>query len=318
MASVKKLFRSFLKLLLPVALFLILAGIGTSVWLAHVSSNPPHTQYLVTPEQYARLSTRGARITDESWSNTDNTAAKGWLLRGGENQPAVILLHGYGTNRSWVLNLGVKINEDTNFTVLMPEQRGHGENFEKETTTFGVCEADDLAAAVKYLRDLKTSGNTQLVGANIGVYGLEMGAYAAMSGAVSQPEIKTLVLDSVPMRADDLIGSVIKNRFPFAGSVTALMAQKGNRLYHTACSRADSLCKQVGGLSGRQILLLSGSDAPQWKDSTTELSQCLPKQNKVEIKTDLMRSGLTITTAKPEEADLYDQRIIDFFRQYLK
>lgn len=316
MASVKKLFRSFLKLILPVAIFLIVTGIGTSVWLAHVSSTPPHTQYLVTPEQYARLSTRGARITDESWSNSDNTGARGWLLKGGEKQPAVILLHRYGTDRSWVLNLGVKINEETNFTVLMPEQRGHGENFEKETTTFGVCEAGDLDAAIKYLRSLQ-SGSAPLVGENIGVYGIEMGAYAAMSGAAAHPEIKTVVLDSVPLSADALIGSVVRNRFPFAGSVTSLLAQRGNRLYHTACYTDASLCKQVEGMTGRQILLLAGSDAPQWKDSTTELSHCLSRQNKVESKLDLAQTGSNINTAKPEEADLYDQRIIDFFRQYL-
>jgi pimeloyl-ACP methyl ester carboxylesterase len=318
MASVKKLFRSFLKLILPVAIFLIVAGIGTSVWLAHVSSNPPHSQYLVTPEQYGRLSTRGARITDESWSNSDGTGAKGWLLRGGENLPAVILLHRYGTDRSWMLNLGVKINEQTNFTVLMPEQRGHGENFEKETTTFGVCEADDITAAVKFLRDVKSNSGTALIGESIGVYGLEMGAYAAMSGAASLPEVKTLVLDSVPMRTDDLIGSVVKNRFPFAGSVTGLLAARGNRLYHNACYREATLCQQVEGLNGRQILLLSGSDATQWRASTLELSQCLPKQNKVEAKLDLAQSGLGATNTKPEEADLYDQRVIDFFQQNLK
>ncbi|HEV7643438.1 MAG TPA: alpha/beta hydrolase [Pyrinomonadaceae bacterium] len=318
MASVKKLFRSFLKLILPVAIFLIVAGIGTSVWLAHVSSNPPHSQYLVTPEQYGRLSTRGARITDESWSNSDGTGAKGWLLRGGENLPAVILLHRYGTDRSWMLNLGVKINEQTNFTVLMPEQRGHGENFEKETTTFGVCEADDIASAVKFLRDVKSNSGIALIGQSIGVYGLEMGAYAAMSGAASMPEIKTLVLDSVPMKADDLISSVVKNRFPFAGSVTGLLAARGNRLYHNACYREASLCQQVEGLNGRQILLLSGSDATQWRASTLELSQCLPKQNKVEAKLDLAQSGLGAINTKPEEADLYDQRVIDFFQQNLK
>src|SRR5882757_272425 len=237
MASVKKLVRSVLKLILPVAIFLILAGVGTSIWLAHVSSKPPHSQYLVTPEQYGRLSTRGARITDESWSNNDNTSAKGWLLRGGDNQPAVVLLHRYGADRSWVLNLGVKINEETNFTVLMPEQRGHGENFEKETTTFGVCEADDLIAAIKFLRDQKAANGSPLVGQNIGVYGLEMGAYAGMSGAASQPDIKTLVLDSVPMRADDLVGSVVKARFPFAGAITAVLAARGNRSYHNSCYR---------------------------------------------------------------------------------
>jgi pimeloyl-ACP methyl ester carboxylesterase len=317
MASVKKLFRSVLKLVLPVAIFLILAGVGTSIWLAHVASNPPHAQYLVTPEQYGRLSTRGARITDESWSNSDNTAAKGWLLRGGDNQPAVILLHRYGADRSWVLNLGVKINEQTNFTVLMPEQRGHGDNFEKETSTFGVCEADDLEGDIRFLRDLKSGGGTALVGANIGVYGLEMGAYAAMSGATAQPEIKTLVLDSVPMRADDLVGSVIRNRFPFASIITSVLAARGNRLYHTACYRAASLCQQVEGLNGRQILLLSGNDASQWKASTLELSQCLPKQNKVEAKLDLAQSGLGTINTKPEDADLYDQRVIDFFQQNL-
>jgi pimeloyl-ACP methyl ester carboxylesterase len=314
MASVKKLFRSFLKLILPAVLVLVVAGIATSVWLAKVSSKPAQTQYLVTPEKYARLSTRGAKITDESWTNPDNTPAKGWLLRGGENKPAVVLLHRYGTDRSWVMNLGVKINEDTNFTVLMPEQRGHGENGgEGTSTTFGVCEATDLAAATKYLRDLK-NGNNALVGQNIGVYGIEMGAYAALAGADSIPEIKTIVLDSVPLTADDVVGAAVKSRFPFAGSITALLAQKGNKLYHTSCSQSDSLCKLSENLSGRKILLLSGADAPQWKESTAQLGACLPKQNKVEMNLDLALTGFNINTAKPEEADLYDQRIIDFFR----
>jgi pimeloyl-ACP methyl ester carboxylesterase len=318
MASFKKLFRSFLKLILPVVIFLIVVLIGTSVWLAYTASKPPHGQYLVTPEQYGRLSTRGARITDETWQNNDNSAAKGWLLKGGENQPAVVLLHGYGMNRSWVLNLGVKINENTNFTVLMPDLRAHSDNFEKENSTFGVCEADDLNAAIKYLRTLKSANNNNLVSPNVGVYGLEMGAYAALSGAVSQAEIKTLVLDSVPQSADAMIGSVISARFPFASAVTSLMAQRGNRLYHASCYQENSLCKQAEAMSGRDILLLASSDAPQWKESTTELSHCLPRQNKIESKLDLSLSGLGVTTAKPEEADLYDQRIIDFFQQHLR
>jgi hypothetical protein len=74
----------------------------------------------------------------------------------------------------------------------------------------------------------------------------------------------------------------------------------------------------VEGLNGRQILLLSGSDATQWRASTLELSQCLPKQNKVEAKLDLAQSGLGAINTKPEEADLYDQRVIDFFQQNLK
>lgn len=318
MASFRKLFRSVLKLILPIAVVLILAAVGTSVWLAHVSSKPPVSQYLVTPAQYGRLSTRGARITDEKWTYSDGTDAKAWLLRGGENQPAVILLHRYGTDRSWVLNLGVKINEQTNFTVLMPEQRGHGEDFEQHTTTFGVCETGDMASAIKFLRTLQSPGGNPLVGQSIGAYGLEMGAYTAMSGAAANPEIKTLVLDSVPLSADDVIGSVVSHRFPFAGAVTSVLATQGNRIYHNSCYQADGLCKQTEKLAGRQVLLLAGADAPRFKDTTRALSTCLPKQNKVESKLELALSGIGITTAAPEEADLYDQRIIDFFQQNLK
>ena len=70
--------------------------------------------------------------------------------------PAVILLHKFGADRSYELNLGVKLNESTNYTVLMPDLRGHGEGPMVETSTFGQHEADDTLAAVEYLRNLKT------------------------------------------------------------------------------------------------------------------------------------------------------------------
>ncbi len=119
MASAKRLIRSFYRLLLPTVVFVLLATIGASIWLVHNAANSPKSPYLVTPEKYGRLSTRGAQVTDESWNNRDGTSARGWLLRGAENAPAVILLHRYGADRSWVLDLGVKINEATNFTILI-------------------------------------------------------------------------------------------------------------------------------------------------------------------------------------------------------
>ncbi len=122
----------------------------SGVWLVHDSAGAPKSAYLVTPEAYGRLSTRGARVTDESWANRDSTTARGWLLRGSSNAPAVILLHRYGADRSWVLDLGMKINEATDFTVLMPDARGHGANPPIEKTSFGGCEADDLLAAMEF------------------------------------------------------------------------------------------------------------------------------------------------------------------------
>src|SRR5918999_1538162 len=120
--------RKLFTALLPTVLIVILAVVGVSVWLVRGATRPPRQAYLVTPEKFAQLSDRGLRATEERWSNRDGTEARGWLLRGAEGAPAVVLLHGYGADRSWLLNLGVKINETTNLTVLLPDLRSHGEN----------------------------------------------------------------------------------------------------------------------------------------------------------------------------------------------
>ena len=89
--------------------------------------------------------------------------------------PAVVLLHKYGADRSYVLDLGVKLNEATNFTVLMPDQRGHGLNPAVPYTTFGGCESGDAGAAIDFIRSLKSASQGNLAGKDIGIYGLEMG-----------------------------------------------------------------------------------------------------------------------------------------------
>jgi pimeloyl-ACP methyl ester carboxylesterase len=79
-------------------------------------------------------------------------------LRGAENAPAVVLLHRYGADRSHVLNLGVKLNEATNFTVLMPDARGHGE---KPAVKIFVRRLRNRRRArrIDFLRDLKSASN---------------------------------------------------------------------------------------------------------------------------------------------------------------
>ena len=149
MAKSIRLVKSLTRLLLPVIVLMVMAVAGASVWLVHETAHPVSAAYLVTPEVYGMLSARGAQVTDEKWVNKDGTSARGWLLRGSQDAPAVILLHKYGANRSHVLNLGVKLNEATNFTILMPDQRGHGQNPSVNYTSFGGFEADDTTAAIE-------------------------------------------------------------------------------------------------------------------------------------------------------------------------
>jgi len=108
MAKSIRLLKSFSRLLLPVAVLLVVAVSAASVWLVHEAAHPVSAAYLVTPEVYGMLSARGSQITDESWTNKDGTSARGWLLRGAQDAPAVILLHKYGANRSHVCNIRMR------------------------------------------------------------------------------------------------------------------------------------------------------------------------------------------------------------------
>ncbi|MDQ3322345.1 MAG: alpha/beta hydrolase [Acidobacteriota bacterium] len=318
MAKTIRLFKSFYRLLLPVAVLFLLAIAVASIGLIYKAAHPPTAKYLVAPEKYGRFSARGARVTEETWQNADGTQARGWLLRGAENAPAVLLLHRYGADRSYNLNLGVKLNEATNFTILMPDQRGHGENPPVKYSSFGGCETNDAIAAVDFLRSLKSDNQTNLVGRNIGIYGVDMGAMAAITTAAREEDIRAIALDSVPADADALLASSIDRSFPFASSLTTKFAEFGTRFYFfDGCYRRDSLCYTAKSVANRDVLLLAGSDAPAFQTSTEKLSRCFPQSTKVDAKTDLNPSGYSITNASLEQSEAYDQRVIAFFKQSL-
>jgi len=318
MAKSVRLFKSVSRLLLPVFVLLALGISVASVWLVHETAHPVAAAYLVTPQVYGMLSARGAQVTEETWTNKDGTAARGWLLRGAQDAPAVILLHKYGANRSYVLNLGVKLNEATNFTILMPDQRGHGQDPAVKYTSFGGCEADDTLAAIAFLRGLKTPEQFPLTGKEVGIYGLEMGSFAAIAAATSDDSVKALALDSVPQSADSMLASTVEKRYPFGSVVTAKFAQLGTRPYFfEGCFRRETSCDMAKALTGRKVLLLGGLDEPEFQESTSKLSKCFTSNSSVESKTDLSPSGFSIINASIELSESYDQRVIDFFRQSL-
>ncbi len=318
MAKSTRLVKSFYRLLFPVVLLIILAVGAASVWFAHESSHPGNAAYLVTPDKYGQLSARGAQVTEETWSNRDGTQSRGWLLRGADNSPAVILLHKYGADRSHVLNLGVKLNEATNFTVLMPDQRGHGQNPAVPYTSFGGCESADTNSAIEFLRAQKAASQATLVGNEIGIYGLEMGSLAALSAASKDEAVKAVVLDSVPQDSDSLVASVIDKRFPFVSSVTSKLGQLGAYPYfYEGCYSRTPVCDTAKSMNNRKAMLLAGLDAPDFQESTSKLEKCFPTSTQAEAFTTLSPSGFSMINASMQQSEAYDQRVIDFFRQSL-
>jgi pimeloyl-ACP methyl ester carboxylesterase len=295
-----------------------LAIVGLTVWLVYGATRPPQRAYLVTPEKFAHLSDRGLKSTEETWTNRDGTQARGWLVRGAEGSPAILLLHGYGADRSWLLNLGVKLNETTNMTVLLPDMRGHGPNPPVASSGFGTVEADDTLAALEFLRGLKTPQGRALVGEPAGIYGVEMGAYAALAAARREKGVRAVALDSEPDDPDQILGSVVNGHTGIDSGALRMLARLGTRLYFAGHYKNESACTIAESLGDRQVLLLSGDDAGALKVSTETLARCFPSRSNVEAHTDLPLTGIKLASATPEQDEAYDRRVIEFFDRALR
>src|SRR6185436_5177977 len=252
--------KRLVKSLLPIALVIVLAIIGALSFIVYCVSRPTKRPYVVTPESFSRISGRALKVTDESWTTVDGREARGWLLKGAEGAPAVVLLHRYGGDRSWLFNLGVKINEATHFTILWPDLRGHGENPTVSWTSLGARDGDDLVASLNYLRGLKSESQKKLVGESFGGYGVELGAYSALRATRTEPQIKVLVLDSVSRSPNELLGSAVSNCVGLDYGIVQSFSRLGMRMYMLGTFDNADACDYARTIGDRRVLLLSGAE----------------------------------------------------------
>lgn len=320
MATRRRFGKKLSKLLLPILLTLAVALLIAVIFIVYGITRPLRRSHLITPEKYSEISgtARALKVTEENWRNRDATAARGWLLRGTEGAPAVILLHRYGGDRSLLFNLGMKVNEATGCTILWPDLRGHGLNPSVKWTSFGSLESDDVLAGLDFLRTLKGDGGTQLIGDRVGIYGVELGAYAALRAASQDAGIQVLVLDGVPRDQNDLVEAAVRSYVGVSTRALVFPARVATRLYFWRQYDNQSSCALAAGLGNRRVLLLAGEDNSYLRESTKSIASCFANPSNLEIKTDLPLTGFTLPSATGEQGEGYDRPVIDFFVKNLR
>ena len=310
--------KRLIKSLLPILLVIVLAIFGTLCFIVFCVSRPLKRPYLVTPQSFSQISGPALKVTDETWANHDRTRARGWLLKGAEGAPAVVLLHRYGADRSYLFNLGVKINETTNYTILWPDLRGHGMDPTVRWSALGGREDDDLLAALDFLRTVKSDSHNKLVGDKFGVYGVELGAYSALKASRADGQIRALVLDSVPRSANELLNAAVTNCTGIDSSLLRSLAVPATRIYLLGAYDPSSTCDIAHAIRDQRVLLLTGADAGYLIQSTASLQGCFANPGNVETRTELPLSGMNLSSATGEQGEAYDRIVIDLFDRYLR
>ena len=126
----------------------------------------------------------GLDCEEVQFKSSDGVNVRAWLVRG-SGPSAVIVLHGHGGNRHTSLAYAAYLYPD--FSLIIPDLRGHGES-EGRHTSVGYLERLDVIAAAAYLRDLGFQ--------KIGVLGISMGGATAILAAAETPLIDAVIADS--------------------------------------------------------------------------------------------------------------------------
>lgn len=127
---------------------------------------------------------------DFAIQSADGNTVPGTIYYNDKNQPWVILVHGAGGDREFVICCA-QMYLEKNYNVLTYDQRGHGDNSD-ERVTFGINEAHDVEALVDYIKNEYGANDIILHGQSMG------GATAALYAASEHgnANLSACILDS--------------------------------------------------------------------------------------------------------------------------
>src|SRR5215470_15091164 len=114
---------------------------------------------------------------------------EGWFFPGLRGAPTIVLCHGYESSRGELLTL-VSALQDHQYNVFVFDFAAHGAN--AGVTTFGYRESDEVRAAIDAIAQRNDLDPTRF-----GLWGYNLGAYAALREAERDNRVRALVLDSV-------------------------------------------------------------------------------------------------------------------------
>jgi pimeloyl-ACP methyl ester carboxylesterase len=184
---------------------------------------------------------------------SDGVGIAGWYIPSadgsGPTGPTVVVVHGWGANKSEAVKYAVPLHET--FNVVVIDLRGGGRSGVAETT-FGLREQLDIEAVIDWLERTKKP-------VHLAVMGNSMGGGSAVLAAATDPRIEALILDSTHAYVANILERrlVVDAGHPAMPGTPAIMAGIwiGTGLDLMAADPASG----IPALGHRPLLLLHGA-----------------------------------------------------------
>jgi uncharacterized protein len=282
-------------------LALILFGIvsiGTiSGFLLYEILKPPRT-----PAAFD-LNVMMGHPTTFSFTLSDGTQREGWFFPGLRGAPTVIVSHGYLSQRADVLTLAAALQEHE-FNAFVFDYLGHGSS--PGVTTLGYGEAGELRAALGAL-----AKRDDIDPKHFGLWGVDLGAYASLEVASSDPRIAAFAVDSVYDSPPDLLQIEVKRSglavLPFVSRFCGFGFGMLNYQYR----QQRPVSTHLAITRGVPKLFVESDDQPALEDQTTRIFVKAPDPKQ------MVRDRVSYRDMSDEDRRTYENQIANFFGQYI-
>lgn len=193
----------------------------------------------------------------------------GWFFPGFMGAPTIVLCHGYGSSRGELLTL-VSALQDHQYNVFVFDFAGHGAN--DRITTFGYGEVSELRAAVD---ELAKRGDVDAQ--KFGLWGYNLGAYAALREAEDDKRVRALVLDSVYETPEQMVKIGVERAGMSQLPLMARSAEVSFRWINHKYRGEKPLTWKLDSLLGVPKLFIAAADDPELADITLKIYKNAPE-----------------------------------------
>jgi hypothetical protein len=225
---------------------------------------------------------------------------EGWFFPGLKSAPTILLCPGYGEGREELLPLATALQEQ-GYNVTLVQFTGDGPR--RGQTTLGYREVQELRAALSALAQ-----RTDVDRSRFGLWGTDVGSYAALSLAESDPRVRGIAIESVYDRPQEMLRLLV-NRYGF-GSLPLLpsFAEKAFSWLNYRDAGVAPLSERLSRLAGVPKLFIEATDNSDLASSTRRLFLAAPEPKE---QATLLRGNYA--GMLDEEKRSYENRIASFF-----
>lgn len=292
---------------LAVAILVALLGCGAVVARVYQVSHPAKVT-----ESPADLAMMLAGVEEVRFPAADGVMLAGWLVPGRPDGRAIVLCHDLGGSKASVINLATPLHRD-GFTVLALDFRAHGAS-EGDGSSLGAAEKRDVIGAVDYL-----ATRARIDKQDVGLYGVGMGAFAAVLAARDRPALRVLVLDGLYPDVEYALSRRVFESWRFGTRHLGFLPRALFGLFglsRRGIAMTERAADALPALDGRDLLLLSAAGDVRLSAEIERMYRSLPDRRDSE--SNLLR--LPATAAEGlygKDLERYVARVCEFFRTRL-